>query len=250
MRDTLRQLALMPTANAACQLTVVANRVGEHREGEIGAQGVRGRDRPADRRPGAVRRALGGGRRPMSAGRSVDRAARWRQRSSRSRSGSRATRPPRRRGALRLLAARQALSMFGRRARARRAGTAPAALPEPTCRHLPRRRRRAGDRSRPPAAPARPTPAGAAGRGAQAARTRASRRHSTTGSTPPPPTKLPREELHRQILELIAEIVVEQRLSLHGREQELLGATHRRQHGRARARSSRCCATRRSPTSW
>ncbi|MFO1049315.1 MAG: CpaF family protein [Geminicoccaceae bacterium] len=38
-------------------------------------------------------------------------------------------------------------------------------------------------------------------------------------------TKLPRDELNRQILELIAEIVVEQRLSLHGREQELLGAT-------------------------
>jgi pilus assembly protein CpaE len=35
MRDTLRQLSLLPTANAACQITVVANRVGEHREGEI-----------------------------------------------------------------------------------------------------------------------------------------------------------------------------------------------------------------------
>ena len=38
-------------------------------------------------------------------------------------------------------------------------------------------------------------------------------------------TKLPREELNRQILELIGEVVAEQRLSLHGREQELLGAT-------------------------
>ena len=38
-------------------------------------------------------------------------------------------------------------------------------------------------------------------------------------------TKLPREELNRQILELIAEVVAEQRLSMHGREQELLGAT-------------------------
>ncbi len=37
--------------------------------------------------------------------------------------------------------------------------------------------------------------------------------------------KLPRDELHRQILELIGEVVAEQRLSLHGREQELLGAT-------------------------
>ena len=35
MRDSLRQLALLPTANAACQVTVVANRVGEYREGEI-----------------------------------------------------------------------------------------------------------------------------------------------------------------------------------------------------------------------
>jgi pilus assembly protein CpaF len=35
--------------------------------------------------------------------------------------------------------------------------------------------------------------------------------------------KLPRDELHRQILELIAEVVVEQRLSLNGREQEALG---------------------------
>ena len=38
-------------------------------------------------------------------------------------------------------------------------------------------------------------------------------------------TKLPRDELNRQILELITEVVAEQRLSLHGREQELLGAT-------------------------
>ena len=37
--------------------------------------------------------------------------------------------------------------------------------------------------------------------------------------------KLPRDELNRQILELIGEVVTEQRLSLHGREQELLGAT-------------------------
>jgi pilus assembly protein CpaE len=36
MRDTLRVMALLPTSNAACQLTVVANRVGEHRQGEIG----------------------------------------------------------------------------------------------------------------------------------------------------------------------------------------------------------------------
>jgi pilus assembly protein CpaE len=35
MRDTLRQLALLPSANAACQITVAANRVGEYREGEI-----------------------------------------------------------------------------------------------------------------------------------------------------------------------------------------------------------------------
>ena len=38
-------------------------------------------------------------------------------------------------------------------------------------------------------------------------------------------TKVPRDELHRQILELIAEIVVEQRLSVSSREQEALGAT-------------------------
>jgi pilus assembly protein CpaF len=38
-------------------------------------------------------------------------------------------------------------------------------------------------------------------------------------------TKLPREELNRQILELISEVVSEQRLSLHSREQEVLGAT-------------------------
>lgn len=38
-------------------------------------------------------------------------------------------------------------------------------------------------------------------------------------------TKLSREELHRQIRELIAEVVAEQRLSLSVREQEALGAT-------------------------
>lgn len=36
MRDTLRYVTLMPTANAACQLALCANRVGEHRQGEIG----------------------------------------------------------------------------------------------------------------------------------------------------------------------------------------------------------------------
>lgn len=35
MRDTLRIMALMPASNAACQLTIVANRVGEHKQGEI-----------------------------------------------------------------------------------------------------------------------------------------------------------------------------------------------------------------------
>ena len=35
MRDTLRQINLMPTANASCQVTIVANRAGEHRDGEI-----------------------------------------------------------------------------------------------------------------------------------------------------------------------------------------------------------------------
>jgi pilus assembly protein CpaE len=35
MRDTLRQLSLLPTSNAACQVTIVANRVGEYRDGEI-----------------------------------------------------------------------------------------------------------------------------------------------------------------------------------------------------------------------
>lgn len=37
--------------------------------------------------------------------------------------------------------------------------------------------------------------------------------------------KLPRDELHRQILELIAEIISEQRLSIHSQDQSLLGAT-------------------------
>lgn len=36
MRDTLRQLNLIPSVNAACQITLVANRAGEHRDGEIG----------------------------------------------------------------------------------------------------------------------------------------------------------------------------------------------------------------------
>lgn len=35
MRDTLRQLSTMPALNAACQLTICANRCGEYREGEI-----------------------------------------------------------------------------------------------------------------------------------------------------------------------------------------------------------------------
>ena len=45
MRDTLRQLDLLPTTNAACQVTIVANRVGEHRDGRDQPQGVRGGDR-------------------------------------------------------------------------------------------------------------------------------------------------------------------------------------------------------------
>lgn len=38
-------------------------------------------------------------------------------------------------------------------------------------------------------------------------------------------TKLPRPELHHQIAEMISEIIAEQRLSLHRRDQDLLGAT-------------------------
>ena len=36
MRDTLRFATLMPSLNAACQMTLVANKVGEHRQGEMG----------------------------------------------------------------------------------------------------------------------------------------------------------------------------------------------------------------------
>ncbi len=36
MRDTLRYATLLPTINASCQLGLCANRVGEHRAGEIG----------------------------------------------------------------------------------------------------------------------------------------------------------------------------------------------------------------------
>jgi pilus assembly protein CpaE len=35
MRDTMRLLSLLPVANAACQISVVANRVGEHKQGEM-----------------------------------------------------------------------------------------------------------------------------------------------------------------------------------------------------------------------
>lgn len=35
VRDTLRYLALLPSVNAACHLAICANRVGEHRRGEI-----------------------------------------------------------------------------------------------------------------------------------------------------------------------------------------------------------------------
>ncbi len=49
MRDTLRVMALLPSSNAACQLTVVANRVGEHRQGEISrAEFEKGIGRPID----------------------------------------------------------------------------------------------------------------------------------------------------------------------------------------------------------
>jgi len=49
MRDTLRVMALLPSSNAACQLTIVANRVGEHRQGEISrAEFEKGIGRPLD----------------------------------------------------------------------------------------------------------------------------------------------------------------------------------------------------------
>ena len=102
------------------------------------------------------------------------------------------------------------MSMFGRRALA----PAPAAPAEP--------------REPPPAAvPAPSRPSSAQERRVEALKGTHERiqaalydRIDATAAT-----KLPRDELNRQILELIAEIVVEQRLSLHGREQELLGAT-------------------------
>ena len=38
MRDTMRFAGLMPTVNASCQQLVIANRVGEHRQGEMPRQ--------------------------------------------------------------------------------------------------------------------------------------------------------------------------------------------------------------------
>lgn len=35
MRDTMRLVTMMPAANASCQLSVVVNRVGEHKQGEM-----------------------------------------------------------------------------------------------------------------------------------------------------------------------------------------------------------------------
>ncbi|MGE3742571.1 MAG: CpaF family protein, partial [Geminicoccaceae bacterium] len=108
------------------------------------------------------------------------------------------------------------MSTFGRRALALPPLAPPVvAVPEPAQAPAPA----------PASAPARPTPAQE--RRVEALKNTHERiqaalydRIDATAAT-----KLPRDELNRQILELIAEVVTEQRLSLHGREQELLGAT-------------------------
>lgn len=74
MRDTLRIMSLMPTCNASCQLTLVANRVGEHKTGELSrAEFEKGVGRPLDVLlpfdPRAVAAAVNSGQ-PIAGGRS------------------------------------------------------------------------------------------------------------------------------------------------------------------------------------
>ena len=141
--------------------------------------------------------------------------------------------------------------MFGRRS---------LALPQPPKRRPPpsprtrRRCRPAGGAALPTAGPATPAPRAVAvsDRRVEALKSTHARiqaalydRIDATAAT-----KLPRDELNRQILELIAEVVAEQRLSLHGREQEAAGRHHRRQHGGPGPARAAAARRDRSPTSW
>ena len=207
-------------------------------------QGVRGRDRPADRLRHPVRRALrrrGDQCRPAGRGRA---AARWPTRSSRSPSGSPAIRPHGPAGRrLRLWPLRQAMSMFGRR---------PLATPQP--RRLATAQRRAARSAARARAGSRGATAGS--RWHRAARRPATdRRVEALKSThariqaalydridATAATKLPRDELNRQILELIGEVVAEQRLSPARPRAGAARRHDRRQHGRpgpARAAAAR-----------
>ena len=251
MRDTLRQLTLLPTANAACQITVVANRVGEHRDGEIARkefEAAIGRPIdfliPFDARSVAAATNVGrpGGRRARQGGR---------RRSSWSPSGSPAIRPR--------SASRRAAAAAGRSASDEHVRAALGRQPQPSTRagdadRAPIGARRAGVATRLHPQPQPPAPAAgpAHDRRVEALKSTHARiqaalydRIDATAAT-----KLPRDELNRQILELIAEVVAEQRLSPARPRAGGARRHHRRQHGRAWARSSRCCATRRSPTSW
>ena len=222
MRDTLRQLTLLPTANAACQITIVANRVGEYREGEIARkefEAAVGRAIdfiiPFDARSVAAATNVG---RPVVDGRGKVADA-IQQVTERIAGNQAATAVGQ---ASPALAAGPAMSMFGRRS----VGPAPPEAPA------------AGAPVEPPreAAPA-PAPPSRRRRPCGPPRSRTGAREALKSThariqaalydriDATAATKLPRDELNRQILELIGEVVAEQRLSLHGREQEVLGAT-------------------------
>ena len=255
MQDTLRQPAMMPTTNAACQVTIVANHAGEYREGgisrkEFEAAVGRGVDFivPFDARSVAAATNIG---RPVADGRGKVASAIL-QITEKVAGRARRTPPAGAFGSGRWPNAEHVRPKAHRGAVAEPAACVEASAALPDLETAPPPSVQPATAAPPSTNPPGPRPVTAAlDRRAEALKTTHARiqaalydRIDATAAT-----KLPREKLNRQILELIAEVVSEQRLSLHGREQEVLGATIV-DNMLGLGPLEPCCATSRSRTSW
>ena len=232
MRDTMRLTGMLPTTNASCNTTLVVNRVGEHKQGEMPrAEFEKGVSRKLDLllpfdaktvaaatnfgQPVAV--GQGSGRRPACARSPGVCAVRRRAPPGRAPAcGRSCSRKPK--------GAKCSVDVPRRRR-----------LPRQAPRHPPRGPpRRAGPPPPPaPAAPVRaappPPPSNQAANEKRAAAAKAVFGRIQMGLLEridaSAAAKLSREELQRQIAELIAEIVTEEKLSVTSREQQELTVT-------------------------
>ena len=234
MRDTMRITGMLPTTNASCNTTLVVNRVGEHKQGEMPrAEFEKGVGRkldlmlPFDAKTVAAATNFG---QPVASGKGPV-AAGLREITERL-CGPPAGAAAARAGRL-AEAAQENLRARHVRSSSTGGGACPPGSPPPRGRPPPASARPRQPPPPPPAAGARarrrPTPSNQAANEKRAAAAKAVFGRIQMGLLEridaSAAAKLSREELQRQIAELIAEIVAEEKLSVTSREQQELTVT-------------------------